>query len=221
MPLILSKITEQDLPAFTHICNAAFNNGMASKLVPKPITPEKFAAQVDKHRQSFLNDEDVTHLKVIDTDIEPSEETGQMIACAKWRINLKERTEEEVEASLPKPPVGEAAQEGGRGLAEKEFVTYLANSRRKWMGARAFYFLHLLVTLPQHHRRGAGTLLLKWGLDQADAAGLPTYLEASEMGRPLYARLGFEPKKETHFDLGRYGSEGVEINTAMVRPVTA
>ncbi|KAF2804145.1 uncharacterized protein BDZ99DRAFT_153585 [Mytilinidion resinicola] len=220
MPLVLSKVTEQDLLAFTHICNAAFNTGMASKLVPKPITSEKFASQVEKHRHSFLNDADVTHLKVIDTDIEPNAETGQMIACAKWRINLKERTVEEVEATLPKPPEGEGAQEGGRGLAEREFVTYLATSRREWMGRRPFYFLHLLVTLPHHHRRGAGTLLLKWGLDQADAAGLPTYLEASEMGRPLYARLGFEPKKETRFDLSRYGgSEGVEINTAMVRPV--
>jgi hypothetical protein len=64
-------------------------------------------------------------------------------------------------------------------------------------------------------------MLIDWGLKQADAAGLPTYLEASLMGLPLYERWGFEPRKKTVFELHRYGGEGVEVNTAMIRPVPA
>lgn len=144
MPLILAPLTENDLRAFTHICNAAFSRGMASKLIPKPLTSEKFAEQVDKHRKSFLNDKDVTYLKIVDTDLEPSEETGQMIAGGKWRINLKERTAEEMEATLPKPPVvdhldGESEDARGRRLAERDFVTYLADTRREWMGTKPFF----------------------------------------------------------------------------------
>jgi len=268
---MLSIVEESDLPAFQHISNAAFSTGIASKLCPHPITPEKFAQQVEKQRHSLLHDKGVHYLKIIDTDITSHPETGQLIAGAKWRINLEERSEEEVESSLPKPPEGEMAQERGSGLAEREFITYLANSRREWMGGRPFFcgylscimsatsdfkahllsrshystgnenpchfthpfhpyifsvdttvsVLHLLITHPAHRRRGAGSMLIDWGLKQADVAGLPTYLEASPMGLPLYERWGFEPRKKTVFELDRYGGKGVEVNTAMIRPFPA
>jgi hypothetical protein len=50
--------------------------------------------------------------------------------------------------------------------------------------------------------------LTEWGIQQADEAGLETYLEASEMGRPLYERYGFEVVRDMPFDMGKYGKEG-------------
>jgi predicted N-acetyltransferase YhbS len=64
--------------------------------------------------------------------------------------------------------------------------------------------LHMLVTDPEHHRRGAGAMLLKWGTEQADKSQLPCFLEASVVGRPLYARFGFEPRLEEAFDMSKY-----------------
>jgi hypothetical protein len=75
----------------------------------------------------------------------------------------------------------------------------------------------VLVTDPEEQRRGAGAMLLKWGLDQADRAQLPAYLESSEVGRPLYARWGFEVIKPVAFDLTKYGGEGSDFNTIMIR----
>lgn len=60
-------------------------------------------------------------------------------------------------------------------------------------------------------------MLVEWGTKQADKAQLPSFLEASETGRPLYERLGFRSVHEEVFDLAKYGSEGTEINTAMIR----
>lgn len=77
--------------------------------------------------------------------------------------------------------------------------------------------LHLLVTDPGHQRRGAGALLVEWGTRKADVAQLPSYLEASRPGRPLYARLGFNAAYEREFDLARYGGEGTDSNTVMIR----
>jgi predicted N-acetyltransferase YhbS len=77
--------------------------------------------------------------------------------------------------------------------------------------------LHMLVVDPAEHRRGAGSMLIKWGLDKADKSSLPAFLEASAMGRPLYVRWGFEPKYEEYFDGEKYGVEGGESNTAMIR----
>ncbi|OCL10895.1 hypothetical protein AOQ84DRAFT_336738 [Glonium stellatum] len=208
MPLKVVHVEESDMADFVRIQNAAFTTGMASKLIPKPVTPERFAKSVNNHLNSMRNEPDCHFLKVIDTDI------NKIISCAKWRINLEERSEEVVERSLPKPREPQPDSCVG---AEKDFVTYLANSRRDFMGVKPFYFLHMLITLPEHHRRGAGAMLLKWGLDQADKAQLPSYLEASDMGRPLYEKLGYRPVKETFFDLSKYGSEGIERNTVMLR----
>jgi hypothetical protein len=61
-------------------------------------------------------------------------------------------------------------------------------------------------------------MLTKWGIEQADKAHLPTYLEASMLGRPLYERMGFRPEFEYEFDLAKYGGEGVEVTTIMIRP---
>lgn len=49
-----------------------------------------------------------------------------------------------------------------------------------------------LVTRPGFRKRGAGTQLVQWGLEQAAAGGEPAYLEAGNNGRPLYKKLGFE-----------------------------
>jgi GNAT superfamily N-acetyltransferase len=53
------------------------------------------------------------------------------------------------------------------------------------------YYLALLATHPDYRRRGAGTALTQWGIDQALAAGVDVGLEASPMGFPLYQHLGF------------------------------
>lgn len=78
----------------------------------------------------------------------------------------------------------------------------------------------MLVTDPEHLRRGAGRMLVTWGIERADKAKLPSCLEATEEGKPLYAKLGFEPVHEQQFDLSKYGGEGFETNTVMLRAAT-
>lgn len=61
-------------------------------------------------------------------------------------------------------------------------------------------------------------MLVRWGTEQADRDGLPAYLEASPAGRPLYERLGFKEVERREFELSKYGGEGSEISTVMIRP---
>jgi N-acetylglutamate synthase-like GNAT family acetyltransferase len=79
--------------------------------------------------------------------------------------------------------------------------------------------LHVLVVDPDHQRRGAGAMLVKWGLNLADKLQLPAFLEASEAGKKLYKSLGFEPVHVEMFDLSKYDPNlhGLESNTAMIR----
>jgi hypothetical protein len=61
-------------------------------------------------------------------------------------------------------------------------------------------------------------MLLNWGLEKADKAQLPAFLESSPMGKPLYARLGFEVQEVVTWDLTKYGLEGTDTSTVMIRP---
>lgn len=68
-----------------------------------------------------------------------------------------------------------------------------------------FVALGVLATHPGHQGRGAAKLLMQWGADRADDAGVDAYLEATENAKPLYEKFGFETTQELAFDLGRHG----------------
>lgn len=81
---------------------------------------------------------------------------------------------------------------------------------------------HLLVTHRSYQRRGLASLLLKEMLDQADAEGRKTYIEATDAGYPCYTKLGWKDLDVIEVDLGKYGGEGVKRNRTLLRePVAA
>jgi len=86
---------------------------------------------------------------------------------------------------------------------------------------KAYSFKHtvlaLLVTNNRHRQRGAGSLLVQWGIELSDATGLPCYLQASEQGRRLYEHYGFQEIDTVEYNLSDYGLEGVEKMTEMLR----
>ncbi|ORY11429.1 hypothetical protein BCR34DRAFT_326561 [Clohesyomyces aquaticus] len=207
MPLELHPCTPEDMHALTEIQFSAFDSGITGLLHPA-VTSMTITDFANKHKICMANEPDCHYLKVIDTEL-PAD--LQIIACAKWRINEIERGEEEVRKMLPD------AESEKEGSAKRQFFEYLRDGRQTYMGGRPFYFLHMLITAPAHHRRGAGSLLLSWGLTRADAAHLPTYLEASIIGRPLYERFGFKLVKEVVFDLTKWGLEGEDRNAVMIR----
>ena len=52
--------------------------------------------------------------------------------------------------------------------------------------------LDLLQTDPKYQGRGAGSMLIQWGLDIADARHIPAYLESSPVAHGLYQKFGFK-----------------------------
>lgn len=56
--------------------------------------------------------------------------------------------------------------------------------------------LYVLATLPDYQRRGAGSALVRWGLNLAHEQRLGVSLIATQMGRPVYTHLGFEVVEE-------------------------
>ena len=77
--------------------------------------------------------------------------------------------------------------------------------------------LQILVTAPQHRRRGAATKLIEWGTKRADELGLKSVLIASPMALGAYQKHGFKVVKEIEMDLQPFGVIAIETRRWMVR----
>lgn len=74
-----------------------------------------------------------------------------------------------------------------------------------------------IKTREPFQRNGAGTLMLKWGLEQAAQEGVPAYLEALVQAMHLYERHGFREVDRQRTDCAKYGMPGVVFEIARMR----
>lgn len=130
MPLEVVRCEESDLLDFTKTQLAAFSgtNAITTLLTPQPMPPGYIEKSLAKHIKSFREEPDVAFMKVIDTDL-----NGKFIAGAKWRINQKERTEEQIKTMLPVPGPDEEGRPGAQ-----DFMHFLHRVRKQYMGTKPF-----------------------------------------------------------------------------------
>jgi GNAT superfamily N-acetyltransferase len=74
----------------------------------------------------------------------------------------------------------------------------------------------MMCVLPSHQGKGLGTRLLEWGLEKATEEGMGVYLTATEKGRELYLKHGFEVIEYVDVNLREYGKDGKYTQTIMV-----
>ncbi|KAL8923918.1 MAG: hypothetical protein Q9208_004355 [Pyrenodesmia sp. 3 TL-2023] len=56
--------------------------------------------------------------------------------------------------------------------------------------------LEICYVHPEYRRRGAGSLMVEWGTKKADEMGVEAFVEATEVGVPLYEKHGFHLMNE-------------------------
>ena len=78
--------------------------------------------------------------------------------------------------------------------------------------------LGLLEVHPDYQRKGAGKMLVEWGVDAADRLGLPCWLQATPQGHGLYRKYGFVDVGKMDIDMSKYGGEGIYRYMCMLRP---
>ncbi|KAK7537969.1 acyl-CoA N-acyltransferase [Phyllosticta citricarpa] len=211
MPLELRPMTPADAPIFALVAHEALStSGMGLACHGRTAHPAYLAHRARRIETAFANP-NATMLKVVDTD-----DGDRLVAGAHWEA-LPQGRDDAAIARLREPYAVVAEEEERFGDAQRDFFGYLYGARARVVGRTPHYLLHLLVTHPDHQGRGAGRLLLRWGFERADAARLPVYIEATPAGLPVYQKAGFEALERHTFDLTKYGLEGTETHTVMVR----
>lgn len=201
--LAVSLLKPEEAEQYMRIRHAAFKHDVNKILYFNQ--PEPSQSTLDRVTRDIADGitKGIFYVKCVDTT------NNEMVAGARWRYirpeasTATDRTWEEVEKGLTIPePYTESHPEVWR-----EFYELFNESKRKHLGTRPYWALDTLVTHPDHHRRGAGGLLLAWGCQKVDEAGTVAYLEASPMGEPLYRRYGFEPVGNLELDLRKWGGD--------------
>lgn len=59
-------------------------------------------------------------------------------------------------------------------------------------------------------------MLIKWGTEEAQKLGMIAYLESSEAGHGLYAKMGFKDVELLEVDLSKWGPEEPHKTWAMM-----
>ncbi|KAH7410192.1 hypothetical protein DE146DRAFT_341601 [Phaeosphaeria sp. MPI-PUGE-AT-0046c] len=205
----------EEAAQYMRIRHEAFRSTVNRILYPKGEPSQKTLDRVISDIQDDMANKSYLYLKCLDKS------TCEIIAAARWRYvkpktpGATERTWEEVEAAFKErmQPYDESEPE----LLNELFDVFNEHKRRH-LGTRPYYVLDTLATHRNHERRGAGGMLVRWGCEKADEAGVQAYLEASPMGAPMYARHGFVEVGKIHIDLTKNGGQGTEDFIPMRRP---
>ncbi|KUJ12980.1 uncharacterized protein LY89DRAFT_687883 [Mollisia scopiformis] len=142
---------------------------------------------MSKQRSRFLGDRSATYLKVVDED------TDEIVSIARWHYypNGYSYTDG-IPWEIHSPVEGQSFPLGMNIELHNFILSERDAERKNWMekGAPCWILMHL-VTRPSQRGRGAAGMLIDWGVEKARKDGVPAYLEASAMGRPIYEKHEF------------------------------
>jgi GNAT superfamily N-acetyltransferase len=203
--LQVSLLKPEEAEQYVHIRHETFRPTVNKILYSRGEASQKTLDRVAEETRGGIK-KGTLFLKCVDTS------TDETLAVARWRYvqpkeaGAQERTWDEVEAGFLEhlPPY----EESDPALLTALFDLFNAH-KRKYLGNRPYFVLDTLCTLARHERKGAGSMLVRWGCDRADEAGVEAYLEASPLGAPMYARHGFVRQEEIELDLRKFGGDEV------------
>lgn len=237
MPLEVHPMTPADALAWTRIRSFAYRGPTHDVLHNGPIS-ESSIQGVAQERARDIGRPNSWHWKVIDTALEPSaddpfESKGRTIAIGIWSLrnvtssdgegNDKAQQAQSAESYVVTnasgaPPIAFVPPEL-RLDALNSLMASFSTAKTEIMGTSdPYYMLESLATHPEQQGRGAGSMLLEWGLKKVDESGLSTYLSATAAGKRLYDKVGFEVVRKIEWDRAPWGGEGTDGYVCMVRP---
>ncbi|KAH6660108.1 putative GNAT family acetyltransferase [Truncatella angustata] len=204
MPLELQPATEADIHRGVEIEGIAYGpSPFSAILFPGPMPADAKDVRAEVLTKQLHEDSTTRWHKIVDTDLPEGEE--QMIAWSKWHVYTK------------KPEL--TPREFGPGCnveACEMLFGGIQKQRIRILGDRHYVYLHMLQTDPKHKRRGAGSLLIKKVLEEAQKLGIIAYLESSEAGHSLYASLGFKDVELMELDMSKWGATQTHKTWAMI-----
>ncbi|KAH8651298.1 acyl-CoA N-acyltransferase [Xylariales sp. PMI_506] len=243
--ITIVPVGPQDVSGVVDIHVEAFRSDQFSNLMLLGRPADAYRGLMIKSIDHWLTDPATQLVRAVDAD-------GETLGWTCWVV--KSRTAGSDAKSTTNPgaenPKAEAQSQGNQEISApgnskkqeqqgqidrttdpaKVLSGLMRSDLERWetqqMGTGKYMVLQALATSPRCQGRGIGAQLVQWGIDKADADGLPCWAHASPPGYGLYRRAGFEEVGRSDYDLatwapgGKGGNRGWGTYTFryMVRP---
>ncbi|KAL4899008.1 hypothetical protein BDW74DRAFT_171843 [Aspergillus multicolor] len=204
--------------AVANLAFASFNTLLYTEYLPCASSIEKLTAA---RLRDIAMMPKASMFKAVDED------TGAIIGVTRWIIaDHEKRVYHTVEQFVKNDGMQRIIPETNE-VATRAFYTMATRGKWDILGLRdnngaVVKFvprveLETLCTHPDYQGAGVGSALVQWGVDVADRLGMGVYLEATEVGRPLYEQFGFEVVKVVNFYAADFGGLGRHRYAFMLR----
>ncbi|KAL4878346.1 acyl-CoA N-acyltransferase [Aspergillus karnatakaensis] len=231
----ITPLPPTDAPEAFAVSDMAFASFNAMLHTTYPLPPSSLAHLTTTRLHLIKTYPKATMLKAVDNA------SGKIIGAARWLVVTEdeivtESLEDVITGYLAfrVPETNVPASRGFYAMATrgKRAVLSVKNGQGQGTGdvevgedadregsvvLRKRVELETLFVHPEHQGKGVGSALLDWGVCEAERLGLVVYLEATEAGRPLYERAGFEAVETVVFDAAEFGGFGRQTYTFMLR----
>jgi GNAT superfamily N-acetyltransferase len=233
MPIQVREVRPSDLPARQRIIRGAFSAGLSPHIFPNGQTEADLIHSFTEVFQGLktkmsTSDTQAGQRAFVAYDTDTPADASDLIFPEAWEHKAEVELSEEQKKEEKKvvgiaiwvlQPVARTQEQYDKEAAEKEPTTHspsangalldamdaaMTVSKKKWLGLEPYLYLRILAIDPAYQRRGVGSLLLDGGMEIADRCGIQSYLEATKVGRPLYARYGYEDREYMDFDVVKY-----------------
>ncbi|KAE9363739.1 hypothetical protein N431DRAFT_564342 [Stipitochalara longipes BDJ] len=178
MSFDLKEANFSDIDELAEVLDKTYTDDpIVSQLMPTVATEDRVTFWAGWLRGDFSKPGEKM-FKMVESD------SGKIVAFLKARYPApKVVNADEEQAGLPE---GSNAELFGHWFGNMEHF------EDKHLNFEEDFFVHVISTLPEYHRKGLGSRLLNHFLHDADNAGAKTYLQATEAGAGLYPRLGWK-----------------------------
>ncbi|PKX99868.1 acyl-CoA N-acyltransferase [Aspergillus campestris IBT 28561] len=196
MTYTIHPLTLEDIPETFTMAQQAFSKSNRHFYNPYPYSDESHAQLLERQLDFFKDRPPNQAFKAVD------DATGHIVGAAGWGVHVEDEPvtqtlKETVEARM-QPRIPELCEDPFRGVytamneGRREVIGVVGGEGGEVVRFKKRVELQFLHTHPEYQRRGIGSALLKRFLEETAGLGLMLYLQATDEGRPLYEKIGFE-----------------------------
>ncbi|PGH09490.1 hypothetical protein GX51_00595 [Blastomyces parvus] len=195
MPLTLTNAEESDVGDIADIHLASFGQNMMLRAqFPTPALREGLRVSLMDKAREEIRDPQWAVLVIRDEN--------EIISFAKWKRPVNDAAYHEAPWRWP---------EGTRMDILDEWTKKVDDACSRAIGNTPCYCLSFIGTHPKHERRGAASMLIRWGMERSASENVPIQLESTLVAWPVYKKLGFEDKERIHMRLEGVGEKGQSV----------
>ena len=196
----LRAAVAEDIATMVSIQDSAFRDDALYNRCFPPSDPATHQVMIARTERHFA---DAASHAIIAEAADESSTGGEQLTIIGWARWIRRPLP--APGAAPAPPrvlTEDMYPAGGDRAFAARFFQANQDALSEATKDQPYWFLSMIAVAKEHQRRGVASMLMRFGVDEADREGWAAYVNASPEGKALYERFGFRTVQRTDFGGG-------------------